>query len=83
MTTPQLVAGLDGSPPSMRPATPRYRCRSRSWAAYGLTPRRVASYLPAVPTGADRAQPKHVCFDARGLITLIARPCGLEIVERT
>jgi hypothetical protein len=45
--------------------------------------REVASYVPAVPEGADSVATNDVYVDRRGLIYLIDRNRGLSIVERT
>jgi hypothetical protein len=62
-----------------------------AWFARGLkvvdianphAPKEVASFMPAVPEGADRVQSNDVCFDEQGLIYLIDRTRGLHILER-
>ena len=42
----------------------------------------VASYLPDVPSGADRVCSNDVFRDPRGLVYVIDRVRGLSIVER-
>lgn len=63
-----------------------------AWFAQGLriidilhphTPREVAHYVPDPAPGAKRCQSNDVFMDDRGLIFLIDRVRGLEILERT
>lgn len=63
-----------------------------AWFAQGLriidishphTPREVAHYMPDPAPGAKRCQSNDVFQDERGLIYLIDRVRGLEILERT
>jgi hypothetical protein len=63
-----------------------------AWFAQGLriidishphTPKEVAHYVPEPAPGAKRCQSNDVYEDDRGLIYLIDRIRGLEILERT
>ncbi len=63
-----------------------------AWFAQGLRlvdfadpfqPREVGHYLPEPPPGADRASSNDVTIDDRGLIYLIDRQRGVEILETT
>ena len=63
-----------------------------AWFAKGLrvvdianphAPREVAFYEPDVPSGSKQVQSNDVTVDARGLIYLLDRIRGLEILERT
>jgi hypothetical protein len=62
-----------------------------AWFAYGLrivdvanphAPREVAHYLPDVPPGSKRVCSNDVSYDDRGLMYLIDRDRGLNILER-
>lgn len=62
-----------------------------AWFARGLrivdianphVPREVAWFLPDVPEGADRVCSNDVCYDARGLMSLIDRKRRLHILDR-
>jgi len=46
-------------------------------------PKEIAYYLPDVPQGSDRVQSNDVFVDGRGLIYLLDRVRGLNILERT
>jgi hypothetical protein len=46
-------------------------------------PREVGHYLPAPPPGAERASSNDVTVDQRGLIYLVDRVRGLDILETT
>jgi hypothetical protein len=61
-----------------------------AWFAQGLrlvdiadpfAPREVGSYLPDVPAGSDRVSSNDVTIDDRGLIYLVDRRRGVDIVE--
>ena len=61
-----------------------------AWFAQGLrlvdiadpsTPREVGHYLPDVPPGADLPSSNDVTIDDRGLIYLIDRINGVDIIE--
>jgi hypothetical protein len=63
-----------------------------AWFAQGLRlmdvsdpfqPREVGHYLPAPPPGAERASSNDVTVDQRGLIYLVDRVRGLDILETT
>lgn len=63
-----------------------------AWFAQGLrlvdfadpfAPREVGHYLPDAPEGADRASSNDVTIDDRGLIYLIDRMRGVDIIETT
>ncbi len=63
-----------------------------AWFAQGLrivdiarphAPREVAYYLPDVPEGSKRVSSNDVFMDDRGLIYLLDRVRGIEILERT
>jgi len=63
-----------------------------AWFAHGLrivdivrphAPKEIAYYLPDVPQGSDRVQSNDVFVDGRGLIYLLDRVRGLNILERT
>ncbi len=63
-----------------------------AWFAHGLRmvdikhphqPREVASFIPAVPAGFERVSSNDVSYDERGLMYLIDRNRGLDILERT
>jgi len=63
-----------------------------AWFAHGLrivdivrphAPKEIAYYLPDVPQGSDRVQSNDVFVDSRGLIYLLDRVRGLNILERT
>ena len=63
-----------------------------AWFAQGLRlvdfadpfrPREVAHYLPEPPAGADRASSNDVTVDDRGLIYLVDRQRGVDILETT
>ncbi|HEX9190248.1 MAG TPA: hypothetical protein VGB87_24440, partial [Vicinamibacteria bacterium] len=62
-----------------------------AWFAHGLrmvdirnphAPREVASFVPSVPEGAARVSSNDVSYDDRGLLYLIDRTRGLDILER-
>jgi hypothetical protein len=62
-----------------------------AWFAHGLrivdiarphAPREIAFFVPPVPTGAERVSSNDVCMDARGLLYLVDRHRGLDILER-
>jgi len=62
-----------------------------AWFAHGLrivdiakphAPKEVAYYVPPVPEGSKRVQSNDVTWDDRGLIYLLDRVRGLNIVER-
>lgn len=62
-----------------------------AWFAYGLrlvdiadphAPREVGHFLPGVPAGSSRVSSNDVFVDERGLIYLIDRGRGLDILER-
>ncbi len=62
-----------------------------AWFAHGLrivdikkphAPQEIAHYLPDVPQGSERVQSNDVFVDGRGLIYLLDRVRGLNIVER-
>lgn len=91
------VAGVDGSPqpPFTGCHQPCEDVRSTevpvAWFAYGLrivdvanphAPREVAHYLPDVPQGSKRVCSNDVSYDDRGLMYLIDRDRGLNILER-
>jgi hypothetical protein len=61
-----------------------------AWFAQGLrlfdiadpfAPREVGHYLPDPPKGADRASSNDVTMDARGLIYLVDRIRGVDVIE--
>ena len=63
-----------------------------AWFAQGLRfvdisnpngPREVASYMPDIPAGETRVCSNDVFRDARGLVYVIDRVRGFNIVERT
>jgi len=63
-----------------------------AWFAQGLRlmdvsdpfqPREVGHYLPSPPPGAERASSNDVTVDQRGLIYLVDRVRGLDILETT
>jgi hypothetical protein len=63
-----------------------------AWFAQGLRlvdvsnpfqPREVGHYLPDPPAGAERASSNDVTVDGRGLIYLVDRVRGLDILETT
>ena len=63
-----------------------------AWFAHGMrvvdiarphAPKEIAYYLPDVPPGSERVQSNDVFVDGRGLIYLLDRVRGLNILERT
>jgi hypothetical protein len=89
---------VDGSPqPQMTGChQPSERFRGSvipfAWFAQGLrlvdiadpfAPREVGHFLPDVPAGADRCSSNDVTIDGRGLIYLVDRVHGVDILETT
>lgn len=63
-----------------------------AWFAQGLrildiadpfAPREIASYVPDPPSGCERASSNDVTIDDRGLLYLVDRQGGIEILETT
>jgi hypothetical protein len=61
-----------------------------AWFAQGLrlvdiadpfAPKEVGSFLPDTPAGADRASSNDVTIDDRGLIYLVDRIRGIDVIE--
>ena len=61
-----------------------------AWFAQGLrlvdiadpfAPKEVGSFMPDTPEGADRASSNDVTIDDRGLIYLVDRIRGVDIIE--
>ena len=61
-----------------------------AWFAQGLrlvdiadpfAPKEVGSFLPDTPMGADRASSNDVTIDDRGLIYLVDRIRGIDVIE--
>ena len=61
-----------------------------AWFAQGLrlfdvadpyAPREVGHYMPDPPAGADRASSNDVTMDERGLIYLVDRINGVDVIE--
>ena len=55
----------------------------REHVVEAFRPTEVGHYLPDVPRGCERVSSNDVTLDSRGLIYLVDRQRGIDIVERT
>lgn len=46
-----------------------------------FAPKQVGSFLPDTPAGAERASSNDVTIDERGLICLVDRIAGIDVIE--